>query len=123
MRKGSEFEAAIVEYLSSKTAVLTVAQSRDEIRDLAAAEQTIEALAEGRPIVHQAVLRDPETLTYGAADLLIRSYIFSDLFPGHLSPDEARAPAPDLWTQSLALRRGRHQVHDLAPAGRRWHWQ
>ena len=46
MRKGSEFEAAIVEYLSSKTAVLTVAQSRDEIRDLAAAEQTIEALAE-----------------------------------------------------------------------------
>ena len=96
MRKGSEFEAAIVEYLSSKTAVLTVAQSRDEIRDLAAAEQTFEALTDGRPIVHQAVLRDPETLTYGAADLLIRSDVFSDLFPGHLSPDEARAPAPDL---------------------------
>ena len=96
MRKGTEFEAAIVEYLSSRTAVLTVAASREDNRDLAAAERTFEALAEGQPIVHQAVLRDPETLTYGAADLLVRSDTFAGLFPGHIDPEEAAVSAPDL---------------------------
>ena len=96
MRKGSAFEAAIVEYLSSKMAVLTVAESREDNRDLAAAERTFEALAQGQPIVHQAVLRDPETLTYGAADLLVRSDMFANLFPGHLSAEQARVSAPDL---------------------------
>ena len=96
MRKGEQFEAAIVKHLASSVSTVTIAQSRDEIRDLAAAEQAFEALAEGRPIVHQAVLRDPETLTYGAADLLIRSDIFADLFRGHIDSEEAAVSAPDL---------------------------
>ena len=96
MQKGVEFEASIVQYLSTKTAVLTIAESREDNRDMAAAERTFEALAEGRPMVHQAVLRDPETLTYGAADLLVRSDIFADLFPGHIEPEEAAVSAPDL---------------------------
>ena len=96
MRKGTAFEAAIVEYLSSRTAVLTVAESREDNRDLAAAERTFWLLAHGQPIVHQAVLRDPETLTYGAADLLVRSDLFADLFPDNITADEAAVPAPDL---------------------------
>ena len=49
-------------------------------------------------MIHQGVLRDAETLTYGAADLLVRSDIFADLFPGHLAPAEAAISAPDLGT-------------------------
>ena len=42
MKKGHEFEAAIIEHLSSKLAIFTVAHSRDDVRDLAAAEGTFE---------------------------------------------------------------------------------
>ena len=96
MRKGNEFEAAIIAHLSSMAEIITMSESRDDIRDLAVAERTFEALTEGRPIVHQAVLRDPESLTYGAADLLVRSDVFVDLFPGHINADEAAASASDL---------------------------
>ena len=63
---------------------------------MAAAEKTFQALCEGRPILHQAVLRDAETRTYGAPDFLIRSDIFDDLFPGHITSEEAAVSAPDL---------------------------
>ena len=102
MQKGSEFEAAIVEHLSWKSLLLTVSESRDDVRDLAAAERTFEALAEGRPIVHQAVLRDGETLTYGAADLLVRSDVLAELFPGHITSDEATTPART-WAPSPGI--------------------
>ena len=96
MRKGGEFEAAMTNHLGSLVSLITISQSRDDIRDLAVAQKTFQALCEGRPIVHQAVLRDAETRTYGAADFLIRSDIFADLFPGHITSDEAAVPAPDL---------------------------
>lgn len=52
-------------------------------------------MAAGQPVIHQGVLRDAETLTYGAADLLVRSDILVDLFSGHLTEQEAAIPAPD----------------------------
>ena len=76
--------------------MVTIAQGRDDIRDLAAAEQTFQALADGQPIVHQAVLRDAETRTYGAADFLVRSDFFTEFFPGHVTSEAAAVPAPDL---------------------------
>ena len=66
------------------------------MRELSVAQRTFQALADGRPIVHQAVLWNPESKTYGAADFLIRSDVFDTLFPGHLAPGEAESPAPDL---------------------------
>ena len=96
MNKGGEFEAAIAEHLSSFAPLTVIAQNRDEIRDLASAEKTFQALCEGKPILHQAVLRDAETRTYGAPDFLIRSDVFNDLFPGHILSEEAAVPAPDL---------------------------
>ena len=96
MRKGVEFEAAIAKHLSSFAPLTAIAQGREDIRDLAAAEETFRALCEGKPIVHQAVLRHAETQTYGAADFLFRSDIFDDLFPEQIAPGEAVEPAPAL---------------------------
>ena len=100
MRKGTEFEAAVVTSLRSEVPIITIAETRDDIHDPATAERTYEALAEGLPIIHQGVMRDSETLTYGAPDFLIRSDVFDQLFPGHMAAGEAKAPAPELGSNS-----------------------
>ena len=100
MQKGREFEDAVAAHLASLASMTRIAETRDDIRDPAAATRTVEALAQGRPIVHQAVLRDAETLTYGAPDFLVRCDVFDELFPGHLSPGEARSPALALGSTS-----------------------
>lgn len=52
-------------------------------------------------MVHQGVLRDPETLTYSAADFLVRSDILIDLFPGH--PIVTVTPASGSFTNDLRI--------------------
>ena len=42
------------------------------------------------------MLRDAESSTYGQADLLVRSDVLAELFPGSLEAEEASQPAPDL---------------------------
>lgn len=99
MAKGLEFERAVVGHLRGLTEVRTIL-SEDarsaERRDPAAAEATFAALAEGVPIVCQGVLRDAETRTWGAPDLLVRSDVLAELFPDSLSASDAAIPAPDL---------------------------
>ena len=68
--------------------------------DIAAAEQTFNEMRAGTPIIHQGVLRDAESRTYGAPDLLVRSDVLRELVPGSLSPEQAAANAPDLGTDS-----------------------
>lgn len=99
MAKGLEFERAVVGHLRGLTEVRTIlpeGASRAERRDPAAAEATFAALAEGVPIVCQGVLRDAETRTWGAPDLLVRSDLLAELFPASLSANDAAIPAPDL---------------------------
>ena len=96
MEQGSRFEAAVSAHLASFHEFTTISQDRDDVRDIETAQRTFNALTDGRPIVHQAVLWNPESKTYGAADFLFRSDIFDTLFPGHLAPGEAATPAPDL---------------------------
>ncbi len=96
MQKGQEFEAATATHLGTLAPLISIAQGPEDVRDLAAAEKTFQALCEGTPMVHQAVLRDAETRTYGAADFLIRSDIFAELFPGHITSEKAAVAAPDL---------------------------
>lgn len=99
MGKGLEFERVVVAHLRGLTdvrVILPEGASRAERRDPAVAEATFAALAEGVPIVCQGVLRDAETRTWGAPDLLVRSDVLAELFPDSLSANEAAAPAPDL---------------------------
>lgn len=99
MGKGLEFERVVVDHLRGLTdvrVILSDGASRAERRDRAIAEATFAALAEGVPIVFQGVLRDAETRTWGAPDLLVRSDVLADLFPDSLSANEAAIPAPDL---------------------------
>lgn len=97
-RKGHEFEGAIVEHLHSLTGVYMVTddQSYEARCDLAVAEATFEAMARGEPIIYQGILRDAETRTYGAPDLLIRSDILAELFPRCLTAADAAVSALDL---------------------------
>ena len=96
MGQGIRFEQAVVAHLASCCELTTLLSEPEDVRDPAVARQTFEALADGRPVIHQAVLWNPESRTYGSADFLIRSDVFDELFPGHLAPGEAAAPAPDL---------------------------
>ena len=96
MRKGREFEDAVVEHLGRLARVHAVANPQEGSRDLESAERTFAAMLRGEELIHQAVLRDAETRTYGTADLLIRSDVLQDLFPGTITDVEARMPAPAL---------------------------
>ena len=97
--KGNAFEAAVVEHLGGLVEVRTVlpdGATREQRQNLGEAEATFAAMAEGVPIVYQGSLRDPETRTYGSPDLLVRSDVLAELFPGCLSAEAAAVPAPDL---------------------------
>ena len=96
MRKGVEFEAAIAAHLATLRPLTRISTSHEEVRDLAVAERTFEAMAEGAPIIHQGVLRDAATRTYGAPDFLVRSDVLRELFPGAIDDDLAGRPAPGL---------------------------
>ena len=96
MRKGIEFEAAIAAHLATLRPLIKLSATPGEVRDLAVAERTFAAMAGGAPIIHQGVLRDAATRTYGAPDFLVRSDVLSELFPGAIDDDEAARPAPGL---------------------------
>ena len=96
IEQGNAFEAAALRWLEERFDVVTVSSGWRETRDRAAAERTWQAMAEGREIVAQAVLWNPQTRTYGAPDLLVRSDVLNRLVPGMLSNDQAAIPAPAL---------------------------
>ena len=100
MGKGNEFERAIAGYLRQRVPMVTIGEGREATRSLENAERTFEALCAGQQIVHQGILRDAETRTYGAADFLIRSDVLASLFAGVLTDAEANAGAPDLGVAS-----------------------
>ena len=99
MRKGTEFEAAVVAYLGTMVPLYTVETGPEGSRALAAAEETFDAMRRGREGIYQAVLRDAVSRTYGVADLLIRSDHLHRLSPGSVAADAASIPAPDLGGQ------------------------
>ena len=96
LRKGLEFEAAVAEYLRTLVPLYTVVKDPSGSRDLAAAEETFEAMRRGEPAIYQAVLRDAETRTYGSPDLLIRGDELCRLFPEAITTKAASIPAPDI---------------------------
>ncbi|MGH7229701.1 MAG: hypothetical protein ACREIH_10885, partial [Nitrospiraceae bacterium] len=96
LEKGNEFEAAILKLLAGQVQVLRVALQHKDVRDPTAATRTWEAMQAGTEAIAQAVLWNPETQTYGAADLLLRSDVLVRLFPESLSHGEAALVAPSI---------------------------
>ena len=101
MRKGIEFEQAVVKHLGTLGVgqVLVVgAESGSErpSQDLSLAHETWDAMCGGVEIICQGVLRDPEHRTYGMPDLLVRSDVLATLFRRSFSPAQAAAAAEDL---------------------------
>lgn len=94
--QGSRFANAVVSLLRPFHRVETIAVDQGAARDLHKAEETFEAMQAGVPIIHQAVLRDPEYRTYGMPDLLIRSDVLANLFPECIDQEEATMGASDL---------------------------
>jgi hypothetical protein len=96
--QGLRFEAAVLTHLETLVPLRRIARGGEpgDIRSFDCARETFEAMFEGVPIVVQGVLRNPETRTYGAADLLIRSDVLAELFPGTITLDEAAVAAPEL---------------------------
>lgn len=98
-RQGNAFETAVVAHLNTLVSVVTIAEGRDDIRDLRKAEETFAAMESGEAVIHQGVLRDADTRTYGAPDLLMRSDKLQRLFPDMIASDEVQIRAPDLGSE------------------------
>lgn len=112
MSKGGEFEQAIAHYLGQQAPIPSIGDGREAIRSLENAERTFEALSAGQQIVHQGILRDSDTRTYGAADFLIRSDVFANLFPGTLTAARVNSGAPGLDADGCRrVRSGTGVVH------------
>ena len=103
-RKGSEFENAVVEHIGTILPVCSIATDYRRSRSLEAAVETFDAMCRGESVIAQGVLWDAENRTYGLADLLVRSDLFIDLFPGNITEDESRIPAPDIKNSSWHYR-------------------
>ena len=69
------------------------------------------AMQNGEPVIYQGVLRDAESRTYGAPDLLVRSDELQRLFPGVLAEEEARRFFAGAGLLALALSGRGYQVH------------
>ncbi len=94
--KGNQFETTVIDHLKSRVSVIRIASEAREVREAGAAERTWDAMVGGAEVIAQAVLWNPETQTYGAADLLIRSDVLARLFPSATSHADADLPATHL---------------------------
>jgi hypothetical protein len=103
-QRANEFEAAVMRHLSSNFQTITICQERGDTRNRVRVEETWSALASGVEIVAQGVLWNPETNTYGAPDLLVRSDVLHRLFPDCMSEEHARQAARDLPLRDVHYR-------------------
>ncbi len=112
--QGNKFEERIFGLLEARVAShLKVSTGWEETRSLAAAERTFEAMCAGVELIEQAVVRNPESRTYGAIDLLVRSDALERLFPGTLTEGEERVSAPGLTGADGAAKPWHYVVVDV----------
>lgn len=105
LRKGREFEHAVMSYLAS----LGLGEIRQILGDDATHEErlrdehveaTLAAMSGRVPIVAQGALRDAASRTFGFPDLLVRSDVLASVFPDALQPGQAAVPAPSLGLET-----------------------
>ncbi|MBI2325520.1 MAG: hypothetical protein HYU87_11255 [Chloroflexi bacterium] len=94
--RGQRFEELVLEDLGRRHRMTHVGDLVDDVRSIDAARATWLSMVAGDPIVARAVLRDPQSRTYGVADLLVRSDVLLDLFPAAFDGEEERIVAPAL---------------------------
>lgn len=94
--RGRAFESAVMGWLDERFDIVHVSSDRHDIQDSAAVKRTFDAMVGGHEIVAQAVLWNPETCTYGAPDLLVRSDILNRIVPDTLTDEEVGLTAPAL---------------------------
>lgn len=104
LRQGQLFERAVLGHMGTKSAIAVVAAGWQDIRSLDKARETLELMRAGTPVIAAAVLWNPADRTYGSPDLLIRSDILAELFPGTLAPGSAALGAPGLGASSWHYR-------------------
>ena len=102
--RGQRFEELVREHLARRHPMTRVAELPEDVRSIDAARATWHAMAAGDPLIWRAVLRDPQSRTYGVADLLVRSDVLADLFPGAFDGEEEKVVA-------------------FALPGQRWHYR
>lgn len=95
--QGKRFEGAVLDVLrSAGLEIVEVAKPGDDSRDPDLASATFDLISSGVVAIWQGVLRDPENLMYGIADLLVRSDVLHELFPDALTPEDAGMQARDV---------------------------
>lgn len=91
---GSRFESEVMHLIEQRLPVTRIATAKGDARSLEAAQATVEAMVRGDPVIAQVVLRNPETRTYGVADLLVRSDTINAIVPGSIPSVETEVGAP-----------------------------
>ena len=94
--RGLLFEERVMRLIAERFPVTRIASAPEDARRLECAVATVEAMLVGAPVIAQAVLRNPESRTYGVADLLVRSDVLDELVPGTLTADASRVSASSL---------------------------
>jgi hypothetical protein len=102
--QGDRFETAVVSHLGAKVEIIRVAATPVELGSVETATTTLHLMKEGIPVIHQGVVFDPTTKTYGAPDLLVRSDVLAGLFPCTLRIDEAKLGAPNIGAKDWHYR-------------------
>ncbi len=101
MGKGIRFEADVVD-LIAETGIGDVqviggaGSPSEESRSLTLAEETWTAMNEGRHVIAQGVLRDPDRRLYGRPDLLVRSDTLTEIVPSARQHIDSAARAEHL---------------------------
>ena len=102
--RANAFEASVCDYLGRRYPCVRIRNTVADSRSRQAVEATWQAMANGTAIIAQGVLWNPQTRTYGAPDLLVRSDVLRELFPNDFSNDEAAIGAPDLGREDRHYR-------------------
>ena len=101
LRKGTEFEQAVMNVLGDALPfgnVYTVESQWMGVHP-AGSEQALstwEAMNRGEPVISQGLVWDDSTRTFGFPDLLFRSDVFAQMFPGVLNDEQVARPAAKL---------------------------
>ena len=107
MKKGCEFEVAVVGLLRSRCDLRSVGQGNGDSRDPAKFQATLGAMRDGVEVIHQGVLHDDVSRTYGSPDLLVRSDVLERLFKDPFEFEIARLDKKNLQKEAaLASRAG-----------------
>lgn len=99
MSQGIEFEKLVMKYLYENFGdyITDIGGDGNTARSLDKAQETLDEMKRGTPIIYSGVLHDHKNRTYGVPDLLIRSDWFSKLLKKNpiLEADET-IPAPNI---------------------------